>query len=207
MHLYCPFPALEIHPQSEKLWEQNLKYKIRKRSPEEEICRIFKEGKAALGENALPLFLVLIKYYLSINATDELDNLYKSAIDLPPQISHALAPDYLKWMVVTRGMDISEARNLYNILSTRTPYCKRLHTIMAILERAEEDMNKLEKVLELATEQFPTDLDVWHDYMNFFIHIKKSAPDRKKVYNRAISMLPDINRMQFESQYSSVSLE
>lgn len=180
---YCTISGIEAHPQSELLWEMHLKYKISKNYSEEEIYRTFEKGKAALKENALPLFEELIKHYLVINATDDLESLYESALYSPQQISHALIPDYLKWLTVTCGRDISKARLIYDDFSTRRPYCKKLHTVMASLECAEEDMQNWERVLKLATDQFPEDLDVWRDYMNFFVHFRKSAmsDDRKNI--------------------------
>lgn len=203
------FSAVKRHPKSPLLWQLYLKYKINKPCSEEEIQRIFQKGKTALNEMALPLYQELIKYYLITGATEKLESLYRSTFNLHENISHALVPEYLKWMVVISGRDIEEARTIYNTLSAKKPFCKKLHDIMASLECAEEDMENWEKVLNRATEQFPEDLDVWCNYMNFFIQFKKksTSEDRKKIYYKAISMLPDIKKRQFESEYGHFFLK
>lgn len=201
--------AVEAHPQSGKLWKLYLTYKIIKEHPEGEVRGVFDKGVAVLKEKALPLYIELIKYYLINGCNVALDNLYKRgiAIESPHEISHILAPEYIKWLTVTCERNIGEARKVYDEISTRKPYCKKLHTVMASLEHAEEDLTRWEKVVKLATKQFPDDLDVWSDCMDFFKYYKINNADLKETYKKAISVLPDIKKMQFQDKYSFVPLE
>lgn len=202
--------ATEAYPTSEKWFELYLRYKILKHHPKEEINVIFSKGKEILGEKAVNLWTIFIQYHIVTSPDDVIQTYFLKGIKEGDKISLALRSQYIEWLRLSRG--ITEARNAYADLACMLPYCKNLHTTMLNIESVECDIDRMENIHKTLTEQFPRDLDVWINIMEFYEYfrrkdpVKKRSADTNKVYSKALCMLPEPLQKQFKEKCGHIVL-
>lgn len=199
------FSALEAYPASDKLWLLYVQYKIRKKSPVDEINLILDRAIAAVKEKSLPLWSEHLKYNTLHSSPQTIQSLYERAINEPEQICNVFKPMYLKWLM-NNSDGIDSVRRKYEELSKKQPFCKELHDVMATTECVKQDWKRMEDVLKLKCEQFPSDFDAWTNYMEFAIRTKLEKDKCKRIYNNALCVLPEPLKSHFREKYLKCAL-
>lgn len=200
------FSATEAYPRSEKWYELLLKYKILKHYSTENITVTFSQGKEALGDRAVNLWTTFIQYHIVTSPDDVVQSYFLKGIKESDKISLALRPQYLEWLRLTKG--ITETRKAYTELCNARPFCKSLHLTMLNVASADCDRDEMERIHKTLTEQFPGDLDVWVELMEFYVHYRRHDPpekrsaDRNRTYNKALCMLSEPLQKQFKEKCS-----
>lgn len=199
------FSALEAYPKSDKLWLLYVQYKIRKKSPVDEINKIFDRAIIAVKEKSLPLWSEYLKYNTLHSSPQIIQSLYERAIKESEPISNVFKPLYLKWLVINAD-GIETVRRKYEELSQKLPFCKELHEVMSSVESIKQDWKRLEKILTLKCEQFPSDFDAWTNYMEFAIRSKHGNDACRRIYNNALAVLPEPLKSHFREKYLTYML-
>uniref|UniRef100_A0A6M2DFR0 Putative u3 small nucleolar rna-associated protein 6 n=1 Tax=Xenopsylla cheopis TaxID=163159 RepID=A0A6M2DFR0_XENCH len=161
----------EVTSKNEKsldLWKASLRFHF-KHSDSTIVKQVFDQAVAALGENSLAIWKMMIMYYLiDIDSSDKLRALYIDALKQPACISDYIKPKYLEWLTITKN--IVWARNAYKAMATLPPFCLELHRKMAFLEslQTEPDMKNWRDTHTNATYLFgKNNKDVWIDFIKF----------------------------------------
>lgn len=179
--------ATEAYPRSQKWHEMYLKYKISKQAPSEEIAMIFHRGKEALGDEAINLWAIFIQHHITISSDDTVQNYFISGIQESSKISLFLRSQYLKWLRDRKS--IEEIRSAYANLSDMQPFCKELHLVMLDVES--DNIDNIEAIYNTLCKQFPEDLDIWLNFMEFYVRCRKGdLSGRNRIYQKALCMLP-----------------
>lgn len=177
-----------------------------KHQPPEAIAVTFSQGREALGNRALNLWVTFIQYHVVMSSEDVVQSYFLRGIKESENISMALRPQYLEWLILSKG--IQETRKAYMDLSSLRPFCKEVHLTMLNIESTYQNKDNMEAIHKTLSEQFPEDLDVWVGCMEFYNDIRwldpkeQSDADKKKTYNKALCMLSGPSLKQFKEQYS-----
>lgn len=173
------------------------------------INEVFNIGTKALKGKALPLWCSIVRYHYLTSSEDYINSIYQDAIKQPEEISSVLKPQYMQWLVLTKGMDA--ARQVYLKLCVEKPYCKELHEEMSKLESTAIASNYTawEKVHKLATEQFgEVDVDVWINYIKFYLCNNKKVQNIndcvQRIYKQAENKLPNVLMFEFIEKYKKL---
>lgn len=172
----------------------------------EEITVIFSQGKEALAERAGNLWEMFMQYHIVTSSEDIVQKYFLKGVNESEKISANLKPQYIEWLRFSKG--ILETRKAYGELCNTRPFCKSLHLAMLGIESAEHDVDRMEKIHKTLTEQFPGDLDVWVEFMEFYVYFRKNDPpekratDRNRTYNKALCLLSEPLQKQFKEKCS-----
>ncbi|KAK9875362.1 hypothetical protein WA026_007760 [Henosepilachna vigintioctopunctata] len=197
--------ATVIFPHSEELWKMNLRFAILK-DDIKYVNITFKKGEEALGERALNLWLMLLRYYLLFSGDKKMKQIFEDGVK-KPVVSDVLKPKYIEWIAFHEG--INAARERYSTLALEEPYCKQLHILMSKLEFSEMTINhdSWQKVHELACKQFgKEDIDVWINYIQFIIFRKSNnfKDEILRVYEECKGKLPSLLFQEFTVAYDKL---
>lgn len=132
-----------------------------------------------------------MSYCRCYKENEYIDAMYEKAMK-NPQIAVVFASEYLNWLYRVYG--IEKCRSFYEAFIRQHPPCKDVHNAMLKYEFLEFDgrCEKWEKVYKSALEQFPHDIDMWVDYMQFHVKFKRSSEETLSALQaRAMSALPD----------------
>lgn len=161
-----------------------------------------------MRENSLPLWNSILRYHFLVSLDEDIEQLYIIAMGQPAKIRNALKPDYIEWLSLVRG--INKTREEYERVANEEPFCLELHIRMIKIESMQLhcDINKWERVHELACEQFGHDnVDVWINYMKFYLHFNnKDDYDSKvlEIFSRAEKKLPETHKFELNKKHRSL---
>ncbi|XP_034936563.1 U3 small nucleolar RNA-associated protein 6 homolog [Chelonus insularis] len=194
--------ATEALPNSIKLWCAKLKYLFN--SDQEELAfSEFNKAIKILGSKALPLWRMKL-LYIQVKSPNKVEEFFKNAVQQDEAISREMKPDYIKWLVVTKGIQM--ARHVYNELSLQPPVCLELHKEMAALELIQPEICKqnARRPHEVAALQFgKNNTEVWIKYIVF--EMKYGDPLKvSNIYQRAVKTLNPVDADNFISKYSLI---
>lgn len=194
------FLALDVYPQSIRLWKAYLKFIINTDNPIfSDIRTIFERAVAALGKDSLDIWLMFLSYCEQLEQHDYIKNLYLQAME-DPQIAVAVVVKYIRWLYVNCGVE--KCRNAYDLFMRKKLPSKNVHRAMLKLEYLEftDDYQNWEKVYTNFLDQFPQDIDVWRDYIQFHKKYKKSNEEIiRTLYERR---LPESLHLQLRERLS-----
>ncbi|KAF5276512.1 hypothetical protein FQA39_LY06581 [Lamprigera yunnana] len=199
--------ATKLLPKSVELWSIRLNLEVVKQETPK-VDRIFKLAVKQLKENALPLWFSILRFYYMSNDNKVIESIYRDAVKQPTPISDVFKPKYIEWLSFQGEMDATRA--LYKALAMEKPYCKELHKVMSKLESMQvvRDYTTWEGVHKLACQQFEKDVDVWMNYIAFFIQDYKDHPNPGeqiiKIKEKAERVLPRALVYEFLTEYAKI---
>lgn len=187
--------GLQIYPQSIKLWKAYLSAIINHDKTSTHITKIFERAIAAVPQNTAQLWLMFLSNCEQIEEEDYIEAVYSNALK-DPNVVLAVARKYLSWMYLIHG--IERCRSVYDSFVEEKVYCKEIHKAMLKFEFLEFDgcFVRWEQVYKNSLEQFPHDVDMWMDYMQFHLKYKRSSEEIvSALYTRALGSLPDSSQL------------
>ncbi|PSN39843.1 hypothetical protein C0J52_19058 [Blattella germanica] len=200
--------ATKRYPSSAELWNIRLQLHLSK-DEEKMALQVFREATARLGSSnkaALPLWKMMLQYYHTKDM-NKVEQIFQEGIIQGPQISVALKPMYIEWVVLVKGIQV--ARKLYEKLSIQPPLCLELHSKMASLECMQPEMNikQVRRCFEVACQQNGHNVtDVWMDYIRFERTL--GNPEKEsQIYIRGTRALDPTLLDSFENEYSLMKTE
>lgn len=150
--------------------------------------------------------MIFLSYCEQTEKIEYTNAMYLKAIE-NPQVVSAVAAKYLRFAYV--NYDIKKCRNTYDLFLTQKTSCKDIHRTMLQLEFLEfkDNTENWEKVYKNFLEQFPHDVDVWVDYIQFHKRYKKSSEETiSALYERATNALPDSLQLLLRERLSETNV-
>ncbi|XP_008559011.1 U3 small nucleolar RNA-associated protein 6 homolog [Microplitis demolitor] len=194
--------ATDALPHNIDLWKEKLRHLISVNKNDLFITEFDKATKT-LGSKALPLWKIKLLYFQAKHP-NKVEEIYFAGMKEHPEISRELKPAYIKWVVLTKGIQI--ARHTYNELSVKPPFCLELHKEMADIELIQPDICKqnARRPHEMATSQFgKTNTEVWINFIEF--EIKFGDPSKvTDIHRRAVRTLETTHVDKFISAYNII---
>lgn len=180
-------------PKSVELWLIRLKY-FASSDNEKQFKMVAEEAIKSLKGNSLQIYRSLIKYYQMKSGTNvfaqEIKQTFEEGISrLESEISLHLQPQYIEWLSIVRSIKI--ARQEYEKLSNRPPFCLDLHKKMMELELARftPNIEIIRNIHKTACQQFGEEkTEVWMDYVKFELDLGDPT-NVSKIYNQAKTTL------------------
>lgn len=167
------------YPMNASLWTQLLCIEIQMKS---DIEKTFRSAVESLGENALPLWQIIMKYYQDQkNCTEEIENLYlQGVISQHDNISEAMIIDYIKWAHQTNG--IKYARTVFQtVIINKLPFPELITTMVKFecLRERGPNVKRIENLFEMGVNAYgDRDLSVWLNFCKFQLIHKPLAISR-----------------------------
>ncbi|KAK7871763.1 hypothetical protein R5R35_014030 [Gryllus longicercus] len=194
--------ATERFSSSIELWQMRLSFHLSE-DEEDVAMAVFKHAVACLSsddDTSLPLWKMLIQYFQTKNV-NKVKEVFEDGIKQGPAVASPLKLMYLEWLVLAK--DISTARQVYQSICDKAPFCRELHQKMATLEclQPEVQISRVVKCYELACEQFGKDsTEVWMEYVKFE-RIRGDPKKVKEIYLRALKSLDKQLAHRFISEF------
>lgn len=183
--------GLQVYPQSVRLWKAYLSACINHDKTSDKITELFERAVVSVKENASQLWLIYLNNCQQVEEREYVDAMYLKAMQ-DSKVVLTIARNYLNWLYLVNG--IEKCRNVYDSLVEKNLASRDVHRAMLKFEflEYEGDCERWEKVYKNTLEQFPHDIDIWMDYMQFHMKYKRSSEETiSALYTRAINSLPD----------------
>ncbi|XP_046856303.1 U3 small nucleolar RNA-associated protein 6 homolog [Xenia sp. Carnegie-2017] len=197
--------ALKDFPSSVIIWKKYFTLQINENSCGnliEELCGCLSHFKSDV--DILDMWHFGVELFTSLQATDEIDRLYKSCVEIctSKNALEKISELYLELIFLRDG--IKRARKLYKRLLKEIPMSFSLYQKCMTIEKSQAmpNMKRLRKLFETAVDNFGSDYsDIWIDYIRF--EQKEGEPSLvANLHWRAMKSLSGEKVEQFITKYT-----
>ncbi|XP_044736821.1 U3 small nucleolar RNA-associated protein 6 homolog [Chrysoperla carnea] len=198
--------GIEQYPESCQLWTELLCFYV-KDGKNSEIDITFKKGVEALKDKALPLWKIVIKYYMIPNNDDreekfqKIKKFYLDGISVPfEEVSNPLKIDYIEWLIIEKSFSFARTTFLEMLRSEKQPL--ELIRKMISLESSHIRPNYkiIKHLLEIVCNLYgDVDIDSWINLIKFQMK-HNPAQVSFTCENAKLKLLPEY-RNDFQLRY------
>lgn len=99
-------------PDSVDLWKLRLKYAVLK-DDVQQFNELVKRGTAILENKSTSLWMMALRYHTLNSPDNVINNIYEQAVSKPKDVSDVFKPDFIEWLSLSKGMQISDLNNFF----------------------------------------------------------------------------------------------